>query len=520
MSEKIYIFDTTLRDGEQAPGFSMTTEEKVKMALTLEKLGVDIIEAGFPITSEGDFAAVREISQAVEKSTVCALARCERIDIERAAEALKPAKRKRIHVFIATSEIHMKYKLRLSEEEVLRKAVEAVKIAKDLADEVEFSAEDATRSEPQFLHKIFREVVKAGADVINIPDTVGYTLPFEFYELVKGVKEAVSEVGNPIISVHCHNDLGLATANTLAGILGGARQCEVALNGIGERAGNTALEEVVMAIKTRRDFFRDVHTDVNTKEIYPASRLLSKITGVQVPPNKAIVGQNAFAHEAGIHQDGVLKHPLTYEIMRPEDVGFPSSQIVIGKHSGRHALAKKLAELGYELSPEEIKAVYKKVKELADKKKKVYDEDIEAIVFEEILKAKREDRFELVSVNFAAGTEIVPTATVIIKDRRGDVRKSAASGDGPVDAVYKAIQKCLDISPELVDYSVKSISGGTDAQGEVSVILKVGDISASGVGISTDIVVASAKAFISAINRIEKAAQIKRNIPLRESRAL
>jgi 2-isopropylmalate synthase len=517
--EKVYIFDTTLRDGEQAPGFSMTQDEKIKMALALEKLGVDIIEAGFPITSEGDFEAVREVSQKLEKPVICALARCEEQDIEKAAEALAPAKRKRIHVFIATSEIHMKYKLRLSEEEVVEKAIKAVKLAKKYADEVEFSAEDATRSDPDFLIKVFKEVVKAGADVINVPDTVGYTLPFEFYELIKKIKEAISEVGNPIISVHCHNDLGLATANTLAGILGGARQCEVALNGIGERAGNTSLEEVVMAIKTRKDFFSKFYTTINTKEIYPASRLLSKITGVQVPPNKAIVGQNAFAHEAGIHQDGVLKNPLTYEIMRPEDVGFPSSQIVIGKHSGRHALAKKLAEMGYELSPEEIKAVYKRVKELADKKKRIYDEDIEAIVFEEILKTQKEDRYELISVNFAGGTELTPTATVVIKD--GDkIRKASAAGDGPVDAVYKAIQSCLALSPELVDYSVKSISGGTDAQGEVSVVLKIGNVSANGVGISTDIVVASAKAFISAINRIEKVSRIKRNLSLSETRAL
>lgn len=497
----------------------MTIEEKIKMAQALEKLGVDIIEAGFPITSEGDFEAVREISKRIERATICALARCEEIDIERAAEALAYAKRKRIHVFIATSEIHMKYKLRLTEEQVLEKAIRAVRLAKKYADEVEFSAEDATRSDPEFLIKVFKEVVKEGADVINIPDTVGYTLPFEFYELVKRVKEEISEVGRPIISVHCHNDLGLATANTLAGVLAGARQCEVALNGIGERAGNTSLEEVVMAIKTRKDFFKIVYTDINTKEIYPTSRLLSKITGVQVPPNKAIVGQNAFAHEAGIHQDGVLKNPLTYEIMRPEDVGFPSSQIIIGKHSGRHALAKKLAELGYELSQEELKAVYQKVKELADKKKRVYDEDIEAIVFEEILKTKKEDRYELVSVNFAAGTDIIPSATVIIKDS-GKTLKASATGDGPVDAVYKAIQNCLDIHPELIDYSVKSISGGTDAQGEVSVVLKVGDISASGTGISTDIVVASAKAFLSAINRIEKASRIKRHLSLKESRAL
>lgn len=490
------------------------------MALALEKLGVDIIEAGFPITSEGDFESVKEISKYVQKATICALSRCEKQDIERAAEALEGAKRKRIHVFIATSEIHMKYKLRLSEEEVLRKAVFAVELAKKYADEVEFSAEDATRSDPQFLATVFKEVVKKGADVINIPDTVGYTLPFEFYDLVKYIKEEVYSVGKPIISVHCHNDLGLATANTLAGILAGARQCEVALNGIGERAGNTALEEVVMSIKTRKDFFKDVYTNINTKEIYPTSRLLSKITSVQVPPNKAIVGQNAFAHEAGIHQDGVLKNPLTYEIMRPEDVGFPSSQIVIGKHSGRHALMKKIAEFGYELSPEELKKVYVRVKELADKKKRVFDEDIEAILFDEILKTKKEDRYELVSVNFSGGTEMEPTATVVIRENNQEIKKASAIGDGPVDAVYKAIQNAISANFELVDYSVKSISGGTDAQGDVSVILKSGDISANGTGMSTDIVVASAKAFISAINRIDKISKLKRNPDIKEKRAL
>lgn len=489
------------------------------MALALEKLGVDIIEAGFPITSEGDFESVKEISKHVQGATICALARCEKQDIERAAEALQYAKRKRIHVFIATSEIHMRYKLRLSEEEVLKKAIFAVELAKKYADEVEFSAEDATRSDPEFLIKVFTEVVKRGADVINIPDTVGYTLPFEFYELVKKVKEEIYKVGKPIISVHCHNDLGLATANTLAGILAGARQCEVALNGIGERAGNTALEEVVMAIKTRKDFFSNLYTDINTKELYPASRLLSKITSVPVPPNKAIVGQNAFAHEAGIHQDGVLKNPLTYEIMRPEDVGFPSSKIVIGKHSGRHALMKKIAEFGYELTPEELKKVYQRVKELADKKKVIFDEDIEAIIFDEILKTKKEDVYELISVNFSGGTEMEPTATVVIKTQNG-IRKSTSAGDGPVDAVYKAIQKAIEKSFELVDYSVKSISGGTDAQGEVTVVLKSGDISANGYGMSTDIVVASAKAFISAINRIEKISKIKTNPDIKEKRAL
>lgn len=517
--ERVYIFDTTLRDGEQAPGFSMTVEEKIKMALALEKLGVDIIEAGFPMTSEGDFESVREISEHVQRATVCALSRCEAEDIERAAEALEKAKRKRIHVFIATSEIHMRYKLRMSEEEVLAKALKAVEMAKKYADEVEFSAEDATRSDVNFLIRVFKEVVRKGADVINIPDTVGYTLPFEYHNLVKRVKEEVYTVGKPVISVHCHNDLGLATANTLAGILAGARQCEVALNGIGERAGNTALEEVVMAIRTRKDFFKGLYTNINTKELYPTSRLLSKITSVPVPPNKAIVGQNAFAHEAGIHQDGVLKNPLTYEIIRPEDVGFPSSQIVIGKHSGRHAIMKKIAEFGYEISPEDLKKVYKRIKELADKKKRIYDEDIEAILFDEILKTKGEDRYELVSANFSGGTEMEPTATVVIKESNGELKKASATGVGPVDAVYKAIQKAIGFSFELVDYSVKSISGGTDAQGDVYVILKRGDISANGTGMSTDIVIASAKAFVSAINRIERISRLKKNTEIIEKRA-
>jgi 2-isopropylmalate synthase len=376
--EKVYIFDTTLRDGEQAPGFSMTAEEKLQMALQLARLGVDVIEAGFAAASKGDFEAVKLIAEEVKGPVICSLARALEKDIELAAQALEGAERKRIHTFIATSEIHMKYKLRLSPEEVLERAEKAVAFARRFTDDVEFSCEDATRSQREFLYRIIERAIKAGATVINIPDTVGYAVPEEFAQLIEDIRNNVPNIDKAIISVHCHDDLGMAVANSLMAIKHGARQVECTINGIGERAGNAALEEIVMALKVRKDFFGGLYTNINTKELYKTSRLLCRITGSFVPPNKAVVGDNAFAHESGIHQHGVLSNPLTYEIMSPEDVGFPSTRIVLGKHSGRHALKSKLKEMGYELSEEEIDKIFEKFKALADKKKEVYEEDLES----------------------------------------------------------------------------------------------------------------------------------------------
>ncbi len=499
MPEKIYIFDTTLRDGEQAPGFSMSVEEKIKMALQLEKLNVDVIEAGFPISSEGDFEAVSEIAKIIKGPEIAGLARTNKEDIERAWEALKWSPKGRIHIFIATSPIHMKYKLRLSPEEVLEKAVKAVEYAKRFTDNIEFSAEDATRSDREFLAKVFTEVIKAGARVINIPDTVGYTTPDEFYSLVSYIKEKVREVKDVIISVHCHNDLGLAVANSLSAIKAGARQVECTINGIGERAGNASLEEIVMGLKTRRDVF-DFYTDVVTTQIYPTSKALSLITGISVQPNKAIVGRNAFAHEAGIHQDGVLKEKTTYEIMKPEDIGLPSNILVLGKHSGRHALKERLKSLGYELADDEINNIFKKVKVLADKKKEIYDEDLEAIVAEEIYKGP--EKYRLISVNFASGMEMIPSATVVM-EIDGKIVKEIGWGNGPVDAVYRAIQKITQTKCKLSKFVISAITGGTDAQGEVTVHIEEEGNFAVGRGAHTDVVVASAKAFVNALNRLE-----------------
>jgi len=499
MSEKIYLFDTTLRDGEQSPGFSMGVDEKIKMAIQLEKLNVDVIEAGFPISSEGDFEAVSEIAKLIKGPEIAALARCNEEDIERAWEALKWCPKGRIHIFIATSPIHMRHKLKLSPEEVLEKAVKAVNYSKKFTDNIEFSAEDATRSERDFLVKVFKEVVRAGARVINIPDTVGYTTPDEFYSLVSDIREKIGEIKDVIISVHCHNDLGLAVANSLSAIKAGARQVECTVNGIGERAGNASLEEIVMGLKTRKDVF-DFHTDVVTTQIYPTSKTLSLITGISVQPNKAIVGRNAFAHEAGIHQDGVLKEKTTYEIMRPEDIGFPSSILVLGKHSGRHALKERLKGLGYELADDKINNIFKKVKALADKKKEIYDEDLEIIMTEDIHKGP--EKYKFISVNFASGMDMIPTATVIM-EVEGKQLKEIGWGNGPVDAVYRAIKKITHSKCKLLKFIINAVTGGTDAQGEVTVHIEDEGNFAVGRGAHTDIVVASAKAFINAINRLE-----------------
>ena len=496
---KLIIFDTTLRDGEQAPGFSMTVEEKVRMAKQLESLGVDVIEAGFAAASKGDFEAVNEVAKEVKESTVCSLARALHSDIESAGEALAPAERKRIHTFIATSPIHMEYKLRMTPEQVLERAVDAVQFARNFTDDVEFSAEDAVRSEREFLYRVFEAVIAAGAKTINVPDTVGYAVPEEFGQLISDILNNVPNIDKAVISVHCHNDLGLAVANSLTAVKNGAGQVHSTINGIGERAGNAALEEVVMAIKVRKDYFKDVYTDINTKEIYKTSRLLCRLTGSFVQPNKAIVGDNAFAHEAGIHQHGLLAKRETYEIMKAEDVGVPSSKIVLGKHSGRHAFKTRLEELGYKnLSEEEIDKLFSKFKELADKKKEVFDEDIEALLFEELFKSYEE--VKLLQFQIVSGNKAIPTATVKLKVD-GEEIVSTACGDGPVDSALKAVETAVGVKSRLKDYSIRSLSHGKDAMGEVRVIVSFDGDEVSGKGTSTDIIEASVKAYLDAYNR-------------------
>lgn len=495
---RIKIFDTTLRDGEQSPGASMNVEEKIQVARQLKKLGVDIIEAGFPFASPGDFEAVKRVSEEVRGVVIAGLCRARDEDIERAAEALKPAEAKRIHTFIATSDIHLKYKLRMDRQQVIEAAVRAVKKARQYTDDVEFSAEDATRSDWDYLCKVVEEVIKAGATTVNIPDTVGYTIPQEYGELIQYLRNKVPNIDKAVISVHCHNDLGLAVANSLTAILNGAGQVECTINGIGERAGNAALEEIVMALKVRNDFFK-ADTAVVTQEIYRTSRLVSKITGMVVQPNKAIVGANAFAHEAGIHQDGVLKERTTYEIMRPEDIGIPSSKIVLGKHSGRHAFKKRLEELGFSLSEEEINRAFERFKQLADQKKYIFNEDIEALVSDEVLRIT--EQYQLVSLSVSSGTRRKPTARVKMKID-GQEKEIKVSGDGPVDAVYKAITELTGSKAELNKFEIKAITGGTDALGEVTVILEEAGHTVRGHGSDTDIIVASAKAYINALNKL------------------
>lgn len=495
---KIKIFDTTLRDGEQSPGASMNVEEKIQVAKQLKKLGVDIIEAGFPIASPGDFDAVNKISKEVKGVVIAGLCRARDEDIERAAEALKPAEQRRIHTFIATSDIHLKYKLRMDREQVIQAAVRAVKKARQYTDDVEFSAEDATRSDWDYLCKVTEEVIKAGATTVNIPDTVGYTVPQEYGELIEYLMNKVPNIDKATISVHCHNDLGLAVANSLTAILKGAGQVECTINGIGERAGNAAMEEIVMALKVRNDFFK-ADTNIVTQEIYRTSRLVSKITGMIVQPNKAIVGANAFAHEAGIHQDGVLKERTTYEIMRPQDIGIPSSKIVLGKHSGRHAFKTRLEELGFTLTEEELNRAFERFKKLADQKKYIFNEDIEALVSDEVLRTA--EVYQLISLDVTSGTNRKPTATVKLKIN-GNEKELTISGDGPVDAVYKAITELTGSTAELNRFEIKAITGGTDALGEVTVVLEDGGHTVRGHGSDTDIIVASAKAYINALNKL------------------
>ncbi len=495
----IKIFDTTLRDGEQSPGASMNMDEKLRVAKQLEKLNVDIIEAGFPIASEGDFEAVRRIAKAVTGCEVAGLARANEKDIDRAWEALKHAKKPRIHTFIATSDIHLKYKLRKSREEVLEAAVKAVKHALKYTDSVEFSAEDAVRSDPEYLAKVVQAVIAAGAKTVNIPDTVGYAIPSEFGNLIKYLKENVPNIGKAVISVHCHNDLGLAVANSIAAIQNGAGQVECTINGIGERAGNAALEEIVMTMKTRKDLL-GFETKIVTEQLFSTSRLVSQITGIVVQPNKAVVGANAFAHEAGIHQDGMLKEKATYEIMTPESVGVSQSAIVLGKHSGRHAFKARLKELGYDLPESDIEVAFERFKKLADQKKEIFDEDLDAIVADEVLRIP--DKYKLIYLNVSSGSVTVPTATVELEADGKNVLK-AGFGVGPVDAVFKTIATITKTKSKLLRYSVDAITGGTDAQGGVTVRLEEGGKTVIGQGAHTDIIVASAKAYINALNKLE-----------------
>jgi 2-isopropylmalate synthase len=500
MSDHLIIFDTTLRDGEQSPGASMTREEKTRIARQLERLRVDVIEAGFPASSNGDFDAVHDIAKAITESTVCALARANENDIRRAAEALKPARSMRIHTFIASSPIHMQMKLRMAPAQVLEQAVKAVSWAREYTDNVEFSPEDAGRSEPDFLCRLLEAAIAAGATTVNIPDTVGYTMPWQFGALIGSLRERVPNSHRAVWSVHCHNDLGVAVANSLAAVMHGARQVECTVNGLGERAGNASLEEVVMAVGTRKDVF-PCTTRIDTMQIVPASKLVSGITGFPVQPNKAVVGANAFAHESGIHQDGVLKHRETYEIMRAEDVGWHANKLVLGKLSGRNAFRTRLAELGIDLPDDDaVNTAFARFKELADKKGEVFDEDLHALVSEEGIVPAHE-HYRLAALRVTSETGTVPHARVVMAVGDSEV-VAEVGGDGPVDAVFKAIERMAGAHAELLLYSVNAITGGTDAQGEVTVRLAQRGRIVNGLGADTDIIVASAKAYINALNRL------------------
>ena len=496
--EMVKIFDTTLRDGEQSPGASMTIEEKIKVAKQLEKLRVDIIEAGFAAASPGDFEAINNIAKEVTTSTICSLARAIESDIKKAADAIEPAKLKRIHTFIATSPIHMEYKLRMKPNEVIKKAIDAVKYAKTFVNDVEFSCEDAGRSEMSFLKEIISAVIEAGATTINIPDTVGYRFPMEMGNMIKELTKYFSK--NITFSVHCHNDLGLAVANSLYSVLNGARQVECTINGLGERAGNAALEEIVMAIKVRRDLFDGIDTRIDTKEIYPTSRLVASVTGIEPQPNKAIVGKNAFAHESGIHQDGVLKHKQTYEIMSAEDIGLDvKDTIVLGKHSGRHAFSKKLEALGFRLDQKELDEAFLKFKKLADKKKEIYDEDIIAILNDTTNSIPK--TYELISLQLNDCSEAMPSAAAKIKFEN-NIYVDAAIGEGTIDAVFKVIDRISKINGKLLNYKVEAVTKGKDALAKVmvKVVFNENKPPVMGHGLSIDTMLASAKAYINALN--------------------
>ena len=498
MNNRVYIFDTTLRDGEQSPGASMNIEEKLLLARQLEKLRVDVIEAGFPISSEGDFESVKRIAEEIRTVTIAGLARAGKMDIDRCWEAVQYAAKPRIHTFIATSDIHLKYKLKKTREQVLQDAREAVRYARSLCPDVEFSAEDASRTDLAYLCSVLEAVIDAGARVVNIPDTVGYAIPAEFGERIEYIRAHVKNIDQAVISVHCHNDLGLAVANSVIAIQKGARQVECTINGIGERAGNASLEEIVMALQTRRDFF-GLDVEVNTQEIYPASRLLTNLTGLMVQSNKAIVGRNAFAHEAGIHQDGMIKEKSTYEIMTPETVGIKESKLIMGKHSGRHALKLKYQELGFELGSAELEKAYVLFKKVADKKKEVFDDDLIVIVRDGLRIFP--EAYKLKYIQASGGNQIIATATIVL-DREGQTYRDSAIGDGPVDAALKAIDRITGLAGRLMDYSVRGVTRGKDAVGEVFMKVDFGKVSFIGKAASTDVVDASARAYLNAINKM------------------
>jgi 2-isopropylmalate synthase len=505
---RLIIFDTTLRDGEQSPGASMNLGEKLEIAQALKDLGVDIIEAGFPIASPGDFEAVQAIARQVEGPVICGLARCNPNDIDRAWEALREAPRPRIHVFLATSAIHREFKLRMAKEEIVRRAVEAVERAKSYCDDIEFSPEDAARTELDFLTEVVEKAIEAGATTVNIPDTVGYAMPPQYAAAIRHLKQNARGIDKAIISVHCHNDLGLAVANSLAALQEGARQVECTINGLGERAGNCALEEIVMAVKTRADYF-GLPTSINTRRIWPTSRLVAHVTGIAVQRNKAIVGQNAFAHEAGIHQDGMLKERRTYEIMKPEDVGLTKTELVLGKHSGRHALRERVRELGYHLDEAQLEHVFEGFKALADRKKVIYDADIEVLAEAQVHQGPA--LWTLESFHTSAGTGTLPMAAVCLQHVDGRKVQDAACGDGPVDAIFQTIERITGMKIELRDFQVRNVTGGEDAQGEVRVEVEHDGRTQRGQAVSTDIIEASAQAFLQAINRLAMRGQARLN---------
>lgn len=501
MADKLIIFDTTLRDGEQSPGCSMTQSEKLRVAKALAELGVDVIEAGFPAASQGDWDAVHAVAREVRGPIICGLARCEREDIAKVASALAPAEKRRIHVFLATSAIHREFKLNMAKDEIIRRAVEGVKIAREFCDDVEFSPEDASRTEVEFLAQVVEAVIDAGATTVNIPDTVGYTVPHEFAELFRYLRKNVPNIEKARLSVHCHDDLGMAVANSLTAVVSGARQIECTINGIGERAGNCSLEEIVMALRTRETFF-NATTNINSQRLYPTSRLVASITGMPIPRNKAVVGENAFAHESGIHQHGMLKHASTYEIMRPQDVGLARSSLVLGKHSGRHALRERVKELGFALEEQEFERVFIEFKALADKKKELFDGDIEALV----LRAEGTDTgpWTLAALRTSSEVDGGGKATIALLHSDGTRLERSASGDGPVDAAFKAIEDATGIRPALQKFELRSLTEGEDAQGEAVVYVNFNDRSYRGASATTDIVESATRAFLEVINRIEQ----------------
>ena len=497
--DKVIIFDTTLRDGEQTPGASLNVSEKLQIAYQLEKLGVDVIEAGFPRTSPGDLEAVKVVGKYIEKCVICGLARSIKGDIDAVREALAKAKKPRVHVFLATSKIHRQFKLKKAKDEILAIAVDAVKYARKYFDDIEFSPEDASRTEPDFLAQVVEAVIKAGVKTINIPDTVGYAMPMEFGNLIKYLMNNVPNINKSIISVHCHNDLGMGVSNSLAAVLNGARQVECTINGLGERAGNAALEEVVMAMRLRKDIYKNIFTEINTKELFKTSKLVSRLTTVPVQPNKAIIGENAFSHEAGIHQDGILKKRNTYEILKPQDVGFKGSKLVLGKLSGRHAFNERLKAIGYSLTEKELKKAFDRFKKLADKKHDIFDEDLAMIVEDELHNIS--EKYKLVNFQVTSLKNEDPVASVEIKEG-ANLLSATATGDGPIDACFKSIDKATKQKGQLIDYKVNAVTRGKDALGEASVKVKFNDKAVLGRGSSTDVIEASVMAYLNAVNRL------------------